>query len=273
MGSILSLLSSAKETALKEPLLLDDIQSDPFSLYRTDGNDLLLGLYQDITKTDLSVPSNSSNIHQVEEAKLHYICHQYKVLFLEDQWLRICEFEEHFQSNIGEETVSSIDSDLHLISLRECHLILFLDNSLQKRAEPCRGSNHKTQICTLPITVKGLPKDNEVTLDWHLEECEGDPKCGCKDRLVLNKNDMARCIFNLSEEETAMHTLLTQHIFWDLNTIITTSSTFQNLINNFAERSTIAIKGNEISSMLLIPRSKHYGRNHIPSHQRSRSVM
>ncbi|KAL3872789.1 hypothetical protein ACJMK2_035990 [Sinanodonta woodiana] len=148
-------------------------------------------------------------------------------------------------------SVTSVASDLHLVSLRECHLVLFLDNlvRLQKRADPDRGSSHTTQICTLPIIVKGLPKDNEVTLDWHLEECEGDPKCCCKDQIVLNKNDMERCIFSLSEEETAMQTLHTQPIFWDLCTVIKASSILHDLFNDASERSIIAITGNEISSM------------------------
>ncbi|KAK3612648.1 hypothetical protein CHS0354_042168 [Potamilus streckersoni] len=113
----------------------------------------------------------------------------------------------------------------------------------------CLFFSYTTQICTLPITVKGIPKDNEVTLDCHLEECEGDPKCGCKDRIVLNKNDMARCRFNLFQEETAIQTLLTQQIFWDLCTIITTSFTLHDLLNDAIERSTIVIKGNEIFSL------------------------
>ncbi|KAL3856572.1 hypothetical protein ACJMK2_011307 [Sinanodonta woodiana] len=147
-------------------------------------------------------------------------------------------------------SVTSVASDLHLVSLRECHLVLFLDNlvRLQKRSDPDRGSSHTIQISTLPITMKGLPKDNKVTLDWHLEECEGDPKC-CKDRIVLNKNDVERCIFSLSEEETAMQTLLTQHIFWDLCTVIKASSILHDLLNDASERSTIAITSNEISSM------------------------
>ncbi|KAL3857584.1 hypothetical protein ACJMK2_012233 [Sinanodonta woodiana] len=148
-------------------------------------------------------------------------------------------------------SVTSVDSDLNLVSLRECHLVLFLDNlvRLQKRADPDHGSRHSTQICTLPITVKKLPKDNEVTLDWHLEECEGDPKCCSIDRIVLNKNDMERCIFRLSEEETDMQTLLTQQVFRDLCTVIKASSTLHDLLNDISERPTIVIKGYEISSI------------------------
>ncbi|KAK3582942.1 hypothetical protein CHS0354_019949 [Potamilus streckersoni] len=137
--------------------------------------------------------------------------------------------------------MTSVEYDLHLVSLG--NLIVFLGNSviLLKIAYSVRGSSHTTQIWTLPIAVKQLPKDNKVTLDYHLEKCKGDPKCGCKDQIVLNKNDMARCRFHLSEEETAMQTLPTQHIFWYLSLL--------HLLNDSAERSTITIKGSEISSL------------------------
>ncbi|KAK3580463.1 hypothetical protein CHS0354_035506 [Potamilus streckersoni] len=44
---------------------------------------------------------------------------------------------------------------MHLVSLHECHLILFLDNlvRLHNREDPDRGSSHTTQICTLLISV------------------------------------------------------------------------------------------------------------------------
>ncbi|KAK3602569.1 hypothetical protein CHS0354_020629 [Potamilus streckersoni] len=61
--------------------------------------------------------------------------------------------------------------------------------SVEKRADPDRGLRHTTQIYTLQVIMNGIPKDNETALDWHLEECEGDPKCGCKEDQISTEQE------------------------------------------------------------------------------------
>ena len=57
----------------------------------------------------------------------------------------------------------------HAISLRECHLIFLVDNLVrtQNKREPESGRMKSIQLCTLPITVKGLPRNSKVTDTWH----------------------------------------------------------------------------------------------------------
>jgi hypothetical protein len=76
------------------------------------------------------------------------------------------------------------------VCMRDCYTILYLDNlvRLSIHSDPDPGKNRTSQICTLPFTVKGLPKDSIITKSWHLDECEMDENCSCKDQLILGKD-------------------------------------------------------------------------------------
>ena len=77
------------------------------------------------------------------------------------------------------------------ISLRECHLVFMMDNlvHLANRTDPCPGEKPTNQVCTLPLTLKGVPADSTEVSSWHSETCDGSQDCECfkpKDLLQTN---------------------------------------------------------------------------------------
>ena len=55
------------------------------------------------------------------------------------------------------------------VSLRDCFLVFMMDNlvRLKYHSDPNPGENRSMQICTLPLTLKGVPKDASVVETWH----------------------------------------------------------------------------------------------------------
>lgn len=103
------------------------------------------------------------------------------------------------------------------INLQECHLVVALDNLVRLRYnnDPNPGECRSKQLCTLPITLQGLPKDSKVTESWHDEKiCDGTPRCKCKVRLVLKKVDIDSTLFDLNEEEQKTSNQFEQLCTW-----------------------------------------------------------
>ena len=86
------------------------------------------------------------------------------------------------------------DEEVHNVSLRECHVILFMDNlvRLTVHEDPDPGCARTSQICTLPITLKGLPCDCYITNEWHDENCQrsSNNECSCMEKEQLQKDDL-----------------------------------------------------------------------------------
>ena len=83
-------------------------------------------------------------------------------------------------------------------------MILQMDNlvRLTFRDNPGRGDSRSLQVCTLPITIKGLPCDAESTQKWHIPTiCNGNINCPCKTSIPLNMNNMENTLLNALEEE------------------------------------------------------------------------
>jgi hypothetical protein len=62
------------------------------------------------------------------------------------------------------------------VNLRGCVLIIMMDNlvRLKYHKNPERGECRSMQICTLPITLNGLPKDAHIIDKWHDDNiCDG----------------------------------------------------------------------------------------------------
>lgn len=95
------------------------------------------------------------------------------------------------------------------ISLRECHLILLLDNlvkcTYKKTATTKRGDALTNQMCTLPITLQGFPEDSAITETWHTAECDGSSTCPCKQSVVLTEADIDNVLINLSQAEQRIY--------------------------------------------------------------------
>ena len=82
------------------------------------------------------------------------------------------------------------------VSLRDCHLILMIDNlvRISTLTDPFPGTDKTGQICTLPITIQGLPIDSAETDNWHNPEvCDKSQCCPCKYREKLEKRTLNVC--------------------------------------------------------------------------------
>ena len=93
---------------------------------------------------------------------------------------------------------------LKLVRMRDCHLILLLDNlvRLQHKEDPGRGENRSKQFALLPVTTQGLPLDCSVIASWHdARICDGSEKCLCKRSKQLTKDDIPPALLQLSLEE------------------------------------------------------------------------
>ncbi|CAC5364010.1 unnamed protein product [Mytilus coruscus] len=111
----------------------------------------------------------------------------------------------HFQSIT---TVFSIASNTgiadQLVNLRDCHLILMMDTLVRMtfRSDPNPGENRSGQLCTLPLTLQGLPKDSLVIDSWHTTDCLRDQNCQCKKDIELQNEDFDNALVSLTKEET-----------------------------------------------------------------------
>ena len=108
------------------------------------------------------------------------------------------EHEITYTTNAGPVTKNMRFSD--------CHLIFFLDNLVRLTfgSNPKREENRSSQICTLPVTLKGLPADSSVTDQWHNQEmCDGTDNCPCKQPIPLQPSDVDRVLLNHTPEEAA----------------------------------------------------------------------
>ena len=107
------------------------------------------------------------------------------------------------------------------ISLRECHLILLLDNLVKcthKRTTTTkRGDALTNQMCTLPITLQGFPEDSAVTEAWHTAECDGTVNCICKQSVVLTKTDIDDVLISLSPDEQIAYHQFKNLMAWGYN--------------------------------------------------------
>ena len=91
------------------------------------------------------------------------------------------------------------------VSMRQCLPIVMLDNLVRftdkKNANPGVKGN---QLCTLPITIQGLPKDSSIIEQWHDVDCSKMPNCQCLQPQPLTRSDMNRVLLELSHKETEM---------------------------------------------------------------------
>ena len=90
------------------------------------------------------------------------------------------------------------------VRMRDTYVNLRIDNLVRLRFsdDPSPGESRSRQMCTLPVSIEGLPKDATIVQEWHDSRlCNGLPNCTCKQPLQLKKHDVNRVLFDLSEEE------------------------------------------------------------------------
>ena len=73
---------------------------------------------------------------------------------------------------------------------------------LKTKEDPNPGESRSKQICTLPITLQGLPKNALETKKWHDDTiCNGVDQCLCKKAKVLTKENFRNTLLDLSTQE------------------------------------------------------------------------
>ncbi|CAC5415232.1 unnamed protein product [Mytilus coruscus] len=68
-------------------------------------------------------------------------------------------------------------------------------------------------ICTLPITIKGIPKDAKDIENWHDIICDGSNTCKYKEDLELQKKDFENEVLCLNAEEKRVLTRISQIVY------------------------------------------------------------
>ena len=108
------------------------------------------------------------------------------------------------------------------VSMHECIVILMVDNlvKLKKRSDPDPGVSHSNSICTLPITLQGLPKMSSVIETWHDEAiCDRSNFCACKHGVKLTKDDIDQTLFACSAAQNDMWHCYQNLVVWGSNTV------------------------------------------------------
>ncbi|CAC5363774.1 KIF21 [Mytilus coruscus] len=118
---------------------------------------------------------------------------------------------------------------------------------LSFKTDPLPGENRTTQICTLPLTIKGIPRYSYQVQNWHAEECDGTNECICKEVKVLQKTDLNRTFLELYPEEEHVYNIFKQEATWpiydlyedlQMNNLITESQQAkENMESNVTETS------------------------------------
>ena len=106
----------------------------------------------------------------------------------------------------------------HQVSLRDCHIIFMMDNlvHLANRTDPCPGEQPTKQVCTLPLTLKGVPADSVEVRSWHVETCDGSPDCECLKPNDLLQTDVKTVLLQLTETEQIATQKLNLHSKWGI---------------------------------------------------------
>lgn len=102
-------------------------------------------------------------------------------------------------------SAQSLTESTSLVNLRDCILLFMMDNlvRLSKHQDTMRGESRSFQLCTLPLSVKGLPMNNDIIQTWHTNpKCDGTGSCVCLEDIHLSKEKGQDLLFCLSEEET-----------------------------------------------------------------------
>ncbi len=128
---------------------------------------------------------------------------------------------------------SSTDgSSQKCVSLQDCYLVLCLDNlvRLSFHKDQKRGESKSSQLCTLPITIMGVPKDSSEIEAWHDESiCDGTYSCQCKESVILQPGDVDQVLLHPTTEEKKQMDFFQMSITWGLRDLWNAFTTFPEL--------------------------------------------
>ncbi|VDI72180.1 Hypothetical predicted protein [Mytilus galloprovincialis] len=103
---------------------------------------------------------------------------------------------------------------------------------LKYHNDPNPGESRSMQICTLPITVKGMPKDALIVESWHDEQvCDGTDSCVCKEDEQLTKEDLEDLVLILSPVEVEVKNRFQQLMTWGYAKFLTEAFDIQTVEN------------------------------------------
>ena len=94
------------------------------------------------------------------------------------------------------------------VPLRKCSVILMLDNlvRLKTKEDPDPGESRSKQICTIPITIQGLPKESYEVSRWQDNKiCDRTSTCPCKVPKYLSKSSFKETFLDLNAEQSDVH--------------------------------------------------------------------
>ncbi|CAC5360089.1 unnamed protein product [Mytilus coruscus] len=191
----------------------------PFEAHLKTLNQAYCGIIQDIYTDELIV--NYHNISTVFSLTSHAgISHSQRT---GDRRLRknadpeLCYYRTFMKRYpiVYREVNQEMDNE-HKISIRECHLALLMDNlvHLTMTVDPRPGQCRTNQLCTLPLTVKGIPKNAYVTSNWHLDNCDGSSFCSCMHQTQLKKADVNKVFLELTAEEQTTNNIFKENMSW-----------------------------------------------------------
>ena len=111
--------------------------------------------------------------------------------------------------------------DIHQVSMKDCHAILMIDNLvfLAQKSDPKPDEAKLNQICTLPITLKGIPKNSKELLEWHGNNCDMSSECECMLKVELLKDQIADTFFEQSVLEKSTFAKFNREAIWGLGTL------------------------------------------------------
>jgi len=142
-----------------------------------------------------------------------------------ERWLKMASDPNvsHFETFINRypltyQTHFETKARTHNVSLQDCYLVFFMDNlvRLTTHEDPDPGMNRTSQVCTLPLTFKGLPRNNIVTESWHSETCEDlSSECKCMDSIHLSKDDY-KLLVECSPAESLAWQMFSCQLTWGL---------------------------------------------------------
>ncbi|VDI35096.1 Hypothetical predicted protein [Mytilus galloprovincialis] len=121
-------------------------------------------------------------------------------------------------------TYRGIDQDaecLQEVSMKQCHLALLMDNlvHLTMNVDPHPGQSRTNQLCTLPLTVKGIPKNAHLTSCWHTNSCDQDRFCSCMHETELGKDDVNKTFLEQTPDEQDTNNIFTENMTWGFQSL------------------------------------------------------
>ena len=111
--------------------------------------------------------------------------------------------------------------DIHEVSMKDCHTILMVDNLvfLAQKSDPKPDEAKLNQICTLPITLKGIPKNSKDLLEWHGPNCDMSSTCECMLKEELLKEQIDDTFFEHTVTEKSAFSKFNREAVWGVGVL------------------------------------------------------